>query len=98
MVRGSLRAPVARCPAAKAPQVVEIPGLACSKRDKKTTVRGEKVPLVGDAEKGGEGAGGWGGIGGRQPNKQKLKRLKNPTWGGPEAAAQLSWLESVALS
>ena len=57
MVRGSLRAPVARYPAAKAPQVVEIPGLACLKRDKKTTVRGEKVPLVGDSacgERGGE--------------------------------------------
>ena len=49
------------------------------------------------ADKGGEGAGGWGGIGRRQQNKQKCKRHKNPTWGGPAAAAQLSWLESVAL-
>jgi len=57
MVRGSLRAPVARYPAAKAPQVVEIPGLACFKRDTKTTVRGEKVPLVGDSACGERGRG-----------------------------------------
>ena len=40
---------------------------------------------------------GGGGIGGRQRNKKKCQRHKNPTWGGPAAAAQLSWLESVAL-
>ena len=49
------------------------------------------------ADKDGKSAGGWGGIGGRQPNKKKSKRPKNATWGGPSAAAQLSWLESVAL-
>ena len=50
-----------------------------------------------DADKGGEDVGGWGGIGGRQPNKKKCKRPQNATWGGPGAAAQLSRLESVAL-
>ena len=32
--------------------------------------------------KGGGGAGGWGGIWGRQPNKKKYKRPKIATWGG----------------
>ena len=49
------------------------------------------------ADKGGEDVGGWGGIGGRQPNKKKCKRPQKATWGGPGAAAQLSRLESVAL-
>ena len=49
------------------------------------------------ANKGEGGAGGWGGIWGRQPNKKKYKRPKNATWGGPKAAAPLSGLESVAL-
>jgi hypothetical protein len=49
------------------------------------------------AAKGAGRAGGWGGIGGRQPNKKKSKRPKKTTWGGPGAAAQLSRLESVAL-
>jgi len=49
------------------------------------------------AAKGVGRAGGWGGIGGRQPNKKKCKRPKRATWGGPGAAAQLSRLESVAL-
>ena len=49
------------------------------------------------AAKGVGRAGGWRGIGGRQPNKKKCKRPKNGTWGGPGPAAQLSRLESVAL-
>ena len=34
------------------------------------------------SDKGGGGAGRWGGIWGRQPNKKMYKTLKNATWGG----------------
>ena len=83
MVRGSLRAPVARYPAAKAPQVVEIPGLACLKRDKKTTVRGEKVPLVGDSacgERGGE-CRRVGGDRGETVEQTKVEKTQKPDLG-----------------
>jgi hypothetical protein len=49
------------------------------------------------ADKGEKGAEGWGVTRGRQLSKKRSKRPKNATWGGPEAAAQLSGLENVAL-
>jgi hypothetical protein len=83
MAWGSLRAPVARSPAAKAPQVVEIPGRACFKRKKKTTVRGEKVPLVGDSacgERGGE-CRRVGGDRGETVEQTKVEKTQKPDLG-----------------
>ena len=76
-------APVARSPAAKAPQVVEIPGRACFKRKKKTTVRGEKVPLVGDSacgERGGE-CRRVGGDRGETVEQTKVEKTQKPDLG-----------------
>ncbi len=75
------------------------PGWRAKTTDTKQPLGVQRSNLRGaeHADKGVKGAEGWGVTRGRQPSKKRSKRPKNMTWGGPEAAAQLSGLESVAL-